>query len=192
LRNSSQTYPSIFNDVIGPVMRGPSSSHCAAAVRIGKIVRDLMDGEIKDVLIEFDPDGSLATTHESQGSDMGLFGGLLGWDATDDRLANSPKAIQEAGINVKIKITPIDANHPNTYKMTVTNSRETHTITALSTGGGIIEVIEIDGVKISMAGDYYETLIYSKSDQDLLLAHLKENISADEIHILRREAVQLV
>lgn len=25
---------SIFNDVIGPVMRGPSSSHCAAALRI--------------------------------------------------------------------------------------------------------------------------------------------------------------
>ena len=192
MRNSSQTYPSIFNDVIGPVMRGPSSSHCAAAVRIGKMVRDLMDGEIKDVFIEFDPDGSLATTHESQGSDMGLFGGLLGWDATDDRLANSPKAIQEAGINVKIEITPIDADHPNTYKMTVTNSRETHTLTAISTGGGIIEVIEIDGVKISMAGDYYETLIYFISDQDRLLAHLKENISADEIHILRREAIQLV
>mgnify|MGYP000105675144 CR=1 FL=1 len=27
---------SIFNDVIGPVMRGPSSSHCAAALRIGR------------------------------------------------------------------------------------------------------------------------------------------------------------
>lgn len=27
---------SIFNDVIGPVMRGPSSSHCAAALRIGQ------------------------------------------------------------------------------------------------------------------------------------------------------------
>jgi len=106
LSNSTQTYPSIFNDVIGPVMRGPSSSHCAAAVRIGKMVRDLMDGEIKDVLIEFDPDGSLATTHVSQGSEMGLFGGLLGWDATDSRLADSPKAIQEAGINVKTVITP--------------------------------------------------------------------------------------
>ena len=34
--------PSIFNDVIGPVMRGPSSSHCAAAVRIGRLARDLM------------------------------------------------------------------------------------------------------------------------------------------------------
>jgi hypothetical protein len=44
-------YPSIFNDVIGPVMRGPSSSHCAAAVRIGRIARDLMDARIEEVLI---------------------------------------------------------------------------------------------------------------------------------------------
>ena len=29
--------PSIFNDVIGPVMRGPSSSHCAASLRIGRV-----------------------------------------------------------------------------------------------------------------------------------------------------------
>ena len=35
---------SIFNDVIGPVMRGPSSSHCAAALRIGRIARDLVGG----------------------------------------------------------------------------------------------------------------------------------------------------
>ena len=192
LDDSAQTYPSIFNDVIGPAMRGPSSSHCAAAVRIGRMIRDLMDGEIQDVLIEFDPDGSLATTHESQGTDMGLFSGFLGWDATDERLANSPRVIQEAGVNVKIEITPIDAGHPNTYKMTITNSRETHTMTAISTGGGIIEVIEIDGVKVSMAGDYYETLIYFESDGDRLLAHLNENIPADEIHLLRSEAAQFV
>ena len=77
---------SIFNDVIGPVMRGPSSSHCAAALRIGRLARDLMEGEIAEVLVEFDRAGSLPTTHESQGSDMGLFGGLLGWDADDERL----------------------------------------------------------------------------------------------------------
>jgi L-serine dehydratase len=176
--------PSIFNDVIGPVMRGPSSSHCAAAVRIGRIVRDLMDGEIEDVLIEFDPEGSLATTHKSQGSDMGLYSGLMGWEPTDERLPSSPEAIREAGINVKINIIPIEADHPNTYKMTVTNSRENHTLTAISTGGGIIEVIEIDGVKVSVAGDYYETLLYVGSDGEQLLAHLKENIHADEIHIL--------
>ncbi|MEP6781834.1 MAG: serine dehydratase, partial [Gemmatimonadaceae bacterium] len=71
---------SIFNDVIGPVMRGASSSHCAAALRIGRLARDLMDADIAHVLIEFDTNGSLPNTHQSQGSDMGLFGGLLGWD----------------------------------------------------------------------------------------------------------------
>ena len=62
-------YPSIFNDVIGPVMRGPSSSHCAASLRIARICRDLMEEKIKTILIEFDPNGSLATTHKSQGSE---------------------------------------------------------------------------------------------------------------------------
>ena len=101
--------PSIFNDVIGPVMRGPSSSHCAASVRIGRLARDLMKGSIESVLIEFDPNGSLATTHEGQGSDMGLFGGLLGWDAADERLVNSKKAINAAGIRVEIAIRDIQA-----------------------------------------------------------------------------------
>ena len=132
-----------------------------------------MDGEIEDVLIEFDPDGSLATTHESQGSDMGLFGGFLGWEPDDERLVNSSKAIREAGINVTFKITPFENDHPNTYRITVTNPEEKHTLTAISTGGGIIEVVEIDEVKISMAGDYYETLIYFWSGGDQLLAYLK-------------------
>jgi len=72
---------SIFNDIIGPEMRGPSGSNCAAALRIGRLARDLMDGEIGEMFVEFDRAGSLPTTHESQGSDMDLFGGLLGWDA---------------------------------------------------------------------------------------------------------------
>ena len=80
------TPASIFNDVIGPVMRGPSSSHCAAALRIGRLARDLMDGDITEVLTEFDRAGSLPTTHESQGSDMGLFGGLLLGSMLDDSM----------------------------------------------------------------------------------------------------------
>ena len=83
--------PSIFNDVLGPVMRGPSSSHCAASLRIGRICRDLMDGQIEQVIITYDPNGSLATTHKSQGSDMGLFGGFLGWEAHDERAARLPR-----------------------------------------------------------------------------------------------------
>ena len=184
--------PSIFNDVIGPVMRGPSSSHCAAAVRIGRMARDLMDGEIKDVLVEFDPDGSLATTHASQGSDMGLYGGLLGWEPTDARLLSSAQTLQAVGINVTINITPIQAEHPNTYQMTMTNSREKHSLTAISTGGGIIEVIRIDGVRVSLAGDYYETLIQVGSGGNDLLEYLQENIPADEILLPGNEHTRFV
>ncbi len=176
-----QTYPSIFNDVIGPIMRGPSSSHCAAAVRIGRIARDLMNGDIDDVLIQFDPEGSLATTHEAQGSDMGLFGGLLGWEATDERLPSSAEALKEAGVTVEIEITPLVSKHPNTYQMRLQNATESHTLTALSTGGGIIEIIAIDGFSLSLKGDYFETLIYLSAKDENLLDYLNTNITADEI-----------
>ena len=97
-------YPSIFNDVLGPVMRGPSSSHCAAALRIGRICNNLVGGRLSEVLIEYDPKGSLATTHKDQGSDMGLFGGLLGWEAHDERLVNAEQHLAAAGIAVRIEI----------------------------------------------------------------------------------------
>jgi L-serine dehydratase len=185
IQNETQpSYPSIFNDVIGPVMRGPSSSHCAAALRIGRIARDLMDARIEEVLIEFDSHGSLATTHNSQGSDMGLFGGLLGWETADERLTQSTQAIQEAGITVQIEIKDIKAKHPSTYKLTLKNSTEQHTLTAISTGGGMIEVVEVDGMEVSMAGDYYEILIYVDSNGSEIVTYLQENIDADQILLL--------
>jgi len=117
-------------------MRGPSSSHCAAALRIGRMARDLMGGQIDEVRIQLDPHGSLATTHTSQGSDMGLFGGLLGWDATDERLAESAEWLKRAGITASIEIVDIGASHPNTYRLRLKNTTGTHRLTALSTGGG--------------------------------------------------------
>ena len=143
---------SIFNDVIGPVMRGASSSHCAAALRIGRLARDLMGADITDVLIEFDTNGSLPGTHESQGSDMGLFGGLLGWDAADERLPDSATALTAAGTKVSIKYVDSHDPHPNTYRLTLTNARERHTMKAISTGGGMIEVLDIDGQTVSLDG----------------------------------------
>ncbi|WP_394795486.1 L-serine ammonia-lyase, iron-sulfur-dependent, subunit alpha [Armatimonas sp.] len=149
---------SIFNDVLGPVMRGPSSSHCAAALRIGRLARDLMGGKIDKVLVEFDRSGSLPTTHASQGSDMGLFGGLLGWDAADARLPDSDRALRDAGIALCIETIDVGDPHPNTYRLTLTNSHETHTLHAISTGGGMIEVLRIDGQSVSFFGDRAEPL----------------------------------
>ncbi len=163
-----ENFPSIFNDVIDPVMRGPSSSHCAASLRIGRLCRDLMENNIMSILVEFDPNGSLSDTHTGQGSDMGLFGGFLGWEADDERLPESETYISDAGIQVEFAVRDINAEHLNTYLITLKNSKETRSVTAISTGGGMIEVIAIDGTEVSMQGDFYETLIYCKTPNKIL------------------------
>jgi L-serine dehydratase len=172
---------SIFNDVIGPVMRGPSSSHCAAALRIGRMARDLMGGKIDEVLIEFDRNGSLPATHESQGSDMGLFGGLLGWDAADARLPDSPQAIRKAGINIRIETVDTGDAHPNTYRLTLRNAQGRHSLVAISTGGGMIEVIAVDGFRVSTFGDYHETLLWVHNRGPEVAERLRSLVDADEI-----------
>jgi L-serine dehydratase len=172
---------SIFNDVIGPVMRGPSSSHCAAALRIGRLARDLMDGDLTDVLVEFDREGSLPTTHESQGSDMGLFGGLLGWEADDERLPDSARALADAGIGLRIETVDVGDPHPNTYRLTLRNAREAHALIAISTGGGMMEVLSIDGALLHMDGGYDETLVWLDDAPREAIERLAALDGADEV-----------
>lgn len=180
---------SIFNDVLGPVMRGNSSSHCAAALRIGRLARDLMQGDVREVLIEFDRAGSLPTTHDTQGSDMGLFGGLLGWTADDERLPNSLNAFVQAGGKVRFETVDVGDPHPNTYRLTLHNHHESHTLRAISTGGGMIEVIQIDGTPVSIFGDYVETLLWPPAGaSDAHVEQLRErlaSIDADSIGLAR-------
>jgi L-serine dehydratase len=107
----------------------------------------------------------------------------LGWEAFDERLVQSEMHLGAAGIKFKINIIDIQADHPNTYKITLTNPWETHQVIAISTGGGMIEVIEIDGVAVSMAGDKFVTLIYS-SDLQKLDNYLQQSgiLKEAEIH----------
>lgn len=179
----AELVPSIFNDVIGPVMRGPSSSHSAASVRIGRLIHDLCSGTPTTVSITYDTQGSLATTHESQGTDMGLYGGLLGWSADDPRLETSPRVIREMGTSIEIEKTRLDDPHPNTYRIRVVRDGETHALVALSTGGGMIEVIEIDGFPVSLFGDYTTTLITTESNGQAFAAELADRDDVDSVTI---------
>ena len=49
-------FQSVF-DIISPVMVGPSSSHTAGAVRIGKIVSAIFGDNIKNILKEKEVQG---------------------------------------------------------------------------------------------------------------------------------------
>ncbi len=165
-------YPSILNDVIGPVMRGPSSSHCAAAVRIGQMARAMMNGKIDKILLEFDRKGSLPTTHTSQGSDMGLCSGVLGFEPDDKRMVSYESQMKEAGIKIDYKTDDFGDIHPNTYRLTLSNQYEELSFIALSIGGGMVEIIKIDDFNLSIKGDCFETLIYWQGERDQIESKL--------------------
>jgi L-serine dehydratase len=173
--NKQMNIPSILNDVIGPVMRGPSSSHSAAAVRIGKIGRELMGGAMESVTVHFDINGSLPTTWVPQGSDMGLAGGLLGFEADDERLIGYKSELQEANLKVSCIAGDLKDPHPNTYNLALKNGQEEHSLVAISTGGGMIEVTRIDGLAVSFYGDCHGLVIWTKGIQACLLDLLQNS-----------------
>jgi L-serine dehydratase len=153
---------SIFNDVIGPVMRGPSSSHVAAAARIGRLGRQMVKGHLTKAIVEFDLKGSLATTYHGHGSDMGLIGGLLGYEPQDERLPASIKIAKEEGLEVSFRLVEYEAPHPSTYRMTLFSDRNERVFTSsISTGGGMVLFQYIEGFEVSIAGDFNETLIFT-------------------------------
>jgi L-serine dehydratase len=178
--------PSIFNDVIGPVMRGPSSSHTAASHRIGTLIRQFCAPENGIVLVEFDRHGALATTYEGQGSAMGLISGLLGLSILDRSIIRYKELAIEFGLDISFKVTDFENSHPNTYKISVENeSQVIFSFTAISTGGGMIEITNLNGFDVSVRGDFFETFIYfekqSVDEIKIILQDIKNHTNYSEI-----------
>ena len=174
--------PSIFNDVIGPVMRGPSSSHTAASHRIGAIIRQVCSPENGKVLVEFDRKGSLATTYEGQGSAMGLISGLLGLSILDPSIVRYNELAKERGLDIRFLITDYEASHPNTYKIKVENENMEFRFVSISTGGGMIKINLLNGFDVSIHGDYFETLVYCESQSDTTIQDLFQLLKNQTIH----------
>ncbi len=169
--------PGIFNDVIGPVMRGPSSSHTAGSHRIGNVIRQLAGANILKVDFHFHPGGSLASTYHTQGSDIGLAAGLLGIDISHPDLPKSIDLARNAGIELSFNITDYPADHPNTYRCFIdTKKGEKFQVTALSTGGGIIEFTRIQNFDCSLQMDLPSLILLGK---DRIIDQWWNNIQED-------------
>lgn len=150
---------SIFNDVIGPVMRGPSSSHTAASARIADIVRMSLGGTPRRAVVDFDVNGSLAAVHEGQGTDMGLVCGFLGVPLTEEGVDHYWERAAEAGLAVEFRVLDYGAEHPNTYRIEAEGrGGAVRRWEAISTGGGMIEMTFFEGFPVSIRGDFYEVL----------------------------------
>lgn len=130
-------------------MIGPSSSHTAGAVRIGKIVHSIF-GEVPDE-VTFHLHNSFAKTYKGHGTDLALVAGILGMDTDNPDIKNSLEIAHQQGVRIYWNIIKdSNAPHPNTAKITVKKGDKNMSITGISIGGGNIEVTELNGFSVSL------------------------------------------
>ena len=158
---------SIFNHVLGPVMRGPSSSHTAGAFHIGSMARSLLGGTPQRAVLAFDPRGSYAATYVQQGADRGFAMGLMNRPLTDEAFFTALRDAPAAGLDLQYHVRPLaHAEHPNTTDLDLTSAGGTHLrVVARSIGGGDVEIISVDGRAVLFNGAAYETLLEVSATQ---------------------------
>lgn len=162
-------------------MRGPSSSHVAASVRIGNLARQLLGERLKNVVFEFERHGAIAPTYHSQGTDIGLAAGLLGLKPDDQTMPISLERARGENIDIKFKITDFIADHPNTIKIMLADQegKKIH-LRAISVGGGLIEINKIEEFSLSICGDFYETLLFysriTSKEAEKIIEQIKKEI----------------
>ena len=174
-------------DIIGPVMVGPSSSHTAGAVRIGRVSRKLLAEEVKEAKIYFH--GSFLATGKGHGTDKALIAGLLGMQVDDPAIPDSFRIAEKRGMRFSLEGIDLGDVHPNSVKMNLTGiSGRTLEVIAASIGGGRIQICELDGITANFSGDY-PTLIVHNIDQPghvtevtSMLAHKSVNIATMQLY----------
>ena len=153
---------SIF-DMIGPVMIGPSSSHTAGVVRIGRVAGRVLGSSPEQVEITFF--NSFARTYEGHGSDRAVIGGLMGYKTDDVRIKDSLDIAKEAGMIYSF--TPIGGAsiyHPNTVKIKASADTREIELIGVSKGGGVIRVVEVNGFNCNFSASG-STLIIKADDR---------------------------
>jgi L-serine dehydratase len=152
---------SVFNDVLGPVMRGPSSSHSAGAYRVGKLVRDLLADEPAWVRVTFDPQGSMASTYQPLGVDLSFTSGIMGWPMLDERYCAALERARRRDVSVTFEIAPLEhTNHPNGMLIEAESvgGRRLRTV-AEAVGGGGVKLVRIENWRVDLDGKSSQVLV---------------------------------
>ena len=150
-------------DILGPVMVGPSSSHTAGAVRIGRMARSLLGQE--PVHAQLLLHGSFASTGEGHGTHQALVAGLLGLAPDDPRVPGSFELAREKGLEFTFGACSLRDVHPNSVLIRLDGDRGGRLeVGASSPGGGRIRVFQVDGLDTSFSGEL-PTLVVHNTDQ---------------------------
>lgn len=169
-------------DILGPVMVGPSSSHTAGAVRIGRIARRLLgEGTPRRAVITLS--GSFAATGRGHGTDRALVAGLLGMQPDDERIARSFFVAADKGMDFRFENANLRGEHPNTARLSLTGrSGRQLSLVASSLGGGRITVVELDGLRVRFSGDL-PTLIVQNRDQPGHVSDVASMLASNGVNI---------
>jgi len=169
-------------DILGPVMVGPSSSHTAGAVRIGRMARRLL-GEGTPVMARITLCGSFAATGQGHGTDRALVAGLLGMQPDDGRIPDSFTVAKEKGMGYSFSRANLSGEHPNTAKIELDGKKGGKlSMIASSLGGGRIRINAIDGLEASFSGDY-PTLIIRNEDKPGIVSEVTYALSRHNANI---------
>ena len=164
-------------DILGPIMIGPSSSHTAGAVRIGKYARSVLGKKPVKAVIRFS--GSFAKTYKGHGTDKEVIAGILGMDTDDSRIRNSMQIATEEGLDFTFIEEDIDGAHPNTAEITLTDADgRSALIQGASIGGGNIVINKINDTEVSISGKS-DTLVIPHDDVPGMIA-VVTNILAEK------------
>ena len=180
MESQNKTFISIFNDVLGPVMRGQSSSHTAGSYYIGKLTRELHGGTPSEAVFTFAPDGSYARVFQAQGSDLAFAAGLMGWSITDERFHKALEIAENQNLLLRFSVSPfVEADHPNSVKLAL-RSKEEKTLTAVakSIGGGAVRIVRLNDWNIDLDGKNHMIFVQCNESNAPNLRALLETVSS--------------
>lgn len=168
-------------DMIGPVMIGPSSSHTAGVVRIGRVVHKILGltPDFADIVFY----NSFARTYEGHGSDRAILAGLMDYKTDDKRIKTAIDRTKKAGLSYKFRsIGSASTYHPNSIRITASKEGREIEIVGESRGGGVIRIKEVNGFDANFTANMH-TLIVEADDVKGSIAFFTEVLSQDECNI---------
>ncbi|MGB9858529.1 MAG: L-serine ammonia-lyase, iron-sulfur-dependent subunit beta [Moorellaceae bacterium] len=168
--------------VIGPVMIGPSSSHTAGAVRIGRLARAILGEAPRRAEIFLH--GSFARTYRGHGTDRALVAGLLGLNVDDERVRQALDLARENGLEFALEERDLGEVHPNSVLLVLQGSARQVEVMASSLGGAQVVVNRIDQFPVEVTGEL-PTLVAAYKDQPGIIAAVTALLAGRSINIAR-------
>lgn len=150
-------------------MIGPSSSHTAGAVRIGRVARQVLGAMPMEVDMRLY--GSFAETYRGHGTDVALVSGVLDFATDDERIPDALHHAEQAGIKLQLYTEQKLVPHPNTVDLLLRCHGDVTSIQGCSIGGGNVEILQVECFSVKFTA-MQPTLLIFHADRPGMVAEV--------------------